>query len=126
MNELFKIPVPRDIPLPLPLPYGVLVVLLIFSFLLHILFINLMLGGSVLTLWYEIKGLRRKGYDLLALEIAKTITVNKSIAIVLGVAPLLSINVLYTVYFYCQYPDRVDVDFCYTMGCRFLYTVIYP
>ena len=100
MNELFKIPVPREIPLPLPLPYGVLVVLLIFSFLLHILFINLMLGGSVLTLWYEIKGLRKKGYDMLALEIAKTITVNKSIAIVLGVAPLLSINVLYTVYFY--------------------------
>jgi len=100
MNELFKIPVPKDIPLPLPLPYSLLVVLLIISFLLHILFINLMLGGSVLTLWYEIKGLTRKGYDMLALEIAKTITVNKSIAIVLGVAPLLSINVLYTVYFY--------------------------
>ncbi len=100
MNELFNIPVPKDIPLPLPLPYGILVALLIVSFLLHILFINLMLGGAVLTLWYEIKGLTRKGYDTLAFEIAKTITVNKSIAIVLGVAPLLSINVLYTVYFY--------------------------
>ncbi len=100
MNELFQIPVPKDIPLPLPLPYGILVVLLIFSFLLHILFINLMLGGSVLTLWYEIRGLARKEYDTLALEIARTITVNKSIAIVLGVAPLLSVNVLYTVYFY--------------------------
>src|SRR5690606_10516503 len=30
----------------------------------------------------------------------KTITVNKSLAVVLGVAPLLSINTLYTLYFY--------------------------
>lgn len=93
-------PVPRDIPLPLPLPEGVLVVLLVLSFLLHILFVNLMVGGSVLTLWAEIKGKTRPGYDTLAREIAATITVNKSLAVVMGVAPLLTINVLYTVFFY--------------------------
>ncbi len=97
---LAQIPVPKDIPLPLPLPEWLLVVILIFSFLLHILFINLMVGGSILTFWYEWKGLKNKDYDRLAREIAATITVNKSLAVVLGVAPLLSINVLYTLYFY--------------------------
>lgn len=93
-------PIPRDIALDLPLPEWVLVVLLIISFLAHIVFVNLMLGGSILTLWAQIKGLKDKEYDTLAHEIAKTITVNKSMAVVLGVAPLLSINTLYTVYFY--------------------------
>lgn len=93
-------PVPRDIPLPLPLPEWLLVILLVVSFLAHILFVNLMLGGSLLTLWAQVKGLKEKEYDTLAHEIAQTITVNKSLAVVLGVAPLLSINVLYTVYFY--------------------------
>jgi cytochrome c len=97
---LNQIPVPKDIPLPLPLPEWLLVFILVFSFLLHILFINLMIGGGVLTLWYEWRGRKNKEYDLLAREIAATITVNKSLAVVLGVAPLLSINVLYTLYFY--------------------------
>ena len=93
-------PVPKDIPLDLPLPEGVLVTLLIVSFLLHIIFINLMVGGSIVTLWAQIKGLKNKEYDTFAHEIAKTITVNKSIAVVLGVAPLLGINTLYSIYFY--------------------------
>lgn len=97
---LLQTPVPRDLPLDLPLPKEVLIVLLVFSFLLHILFVNLMVGGSILTLWSQIKGLKDKEYDTLAHEIAETITVNKSLAVVLGVAPLLSINTLYTVYFY--------------------------
>ncbi|MGG5576339.1 c-type cytochrome [Myroides sp. C15-4] len=93
-------PLPKDIPLDLPLPEWLLVLLLVVSFLAHILFVNLMVGGSIATLWAEIKGLKNKEYDTLAKEIAATITVNKSIAVVLGVAPLLSINTLYTVYFY--------------------------
>lgn len=95
-----NVPVPKDIPLPLPLPEWLLVIILVVSFLLHIIFVNLMLGGSILALVSEIKGLKNKDYDHLAHEIVKTITVNKSIAVVLGIAPLLSINVLYTVYFY--------------------------
>lgn len=93
-------PVPKDIPLNLPLPEWLLVTLLIVSFLLHIVFIQLMLGGSIVALWAQIKGLKNKEYDTFAHEIAKTITVNKSMAVVLGIAPLLSINTLYTIYFY--------------------------
>jgi cytochrome c len=98
--QIDQTPVPNDLPLDLPLPEWLLIVLLIVSFLLHIVFVNLMLGGSILTLWAQIKGLKDKDYDTLAHEIAKTITVNKSLAVVLGVAPLLSINTLYTLYFY--------------------------
>lgn len=98
--QINQTPVPNDIPLDLPLPEWLLVVLLVVSFLAHIVFVNLMLGGSLLTLWAQLKGLREKEYDVLAHEIAKTITVNKSLAVVLGVAPLLSINTLYTIYFY--------------------------
>ncbi|NDC41353.1 MAG: cytochrome C, partial [Chitinophagia bacterium] len=93
-------PVPRDIPLDLPLPEWLLVVLLVVSFLLHIIFVNLMIGGTVLTLWCQIKGLKDKDYHNLAYEISRTITVNKSLAVVLGVAPLLSISTLYAIYFY--------------------------
>lgn len=95
-----QLPIPNDLPLDLPMPEGVLKVILVISFLLHLLFINLMMGGSILCLFFEIKGLKNKEYDTLARKIADTITVNKSLAIVLGVAPLLTINVLYTLYFY--------------------------
>ena len=95
-----KTPIPHDIPLPLPAAEWLLKTLLVVSFVAHILFVNLMVGGSILTLIYEIKGRANKTYDDLAYFIAQTITVNKSLAVVLGVAPLLLINVLYTVWFY--------------------------
>jgi len=93
-------PLPHDIALQLPLPEWLLILILIVSFLVHILFVNLMVGGSLVTLWYQIKGLKVKEYDVLANEMAKTITVNKSLAVVMGIAPLLTINTLYTIYFY--------------------------
>jgi len=93
-------PIPRDIPLDLPLPEWLLIVVLIISFLLHILFVNLMIGGTLLTFVLQIIGLKNKKYDKLAKEISATVTVNKSLAVVAGVAPLLAINTLYTVYFY--------------------------
>lgn len=98
--QIDQTPVPNNLPLDLPLPEWLLIGLLVFSFLAHIVFVNLMLGGSLLTLWAQVMGLKNKEYDVLAHEIAKTITVNKSLAVVLGVAPLLSINTLYTLYFY--------------------------
>ncbi|MFC2082319.1 cytochrome C [Bacteroidota bacterium] len=93
-------PVPRDIPLPLPMPEWILVILLIISFLAHLLFVNLMVGGTFTVMVSQILGLKDKRYDKLAKEIASTVTVNKSLAVVIGVAPLLIINTLYTVYFY--------------------------
>jgi cytochrome c len=93
-------PLPRDIPLSLPADNILLQALLVMLFLIHILFVNLMVGGAWLALIMEIVGRKRADFDQLAQEITKTITVNKSLAVVLGVGPLLAINVLYTVYFY--------------------------
>lgn len=93
-------PIPRDIPLPLPADSVLLQTLLVLLFLWHILFVNLMVGGSLLTLAFQVIGRRRREFDALAKEIAATVTVNKSLAVVLGVGPLLAINVLYTVHFY--------------------------
>lgn len=95
-----SLPTPRDIPLPLPIDHFLLDTAVVVLFLAHILFVNVMLGGSTLTLIYEIIGLRKKEYDALARLWASATTVNKSMAVVLGVAPLLVVNVLYTIPFY--------------------------
>jgi cytochrome c len=93
-------PIPRDLDLPLPLDDWYLKAMLVVLFLLHILFVNLMVGGSVFTVFFEILGLNLKRYDALAQKIGQTITVNKSLAVVLGVGPLLCINLAYTTHFY--------------------------
>jgi len=93
-------PIPRDIPLPLPANATFLELLLVLAFVAHIMFVNLMVGGSIIVLGFELRGLRRPDYDKLARALATTVTVNKSLAVVLGVAPLLLINVLYTIHFY--------------------------
>jgi cytochrome c len=93
-------PLPHDIPLMLPLPEGLVKHLLVLLFLIHILFVNFMLGGQTLAVIFEFIGLWRKKYDSLAREISTTVTVSKSLAVVLGVAPLLAINLAYAIYFY--------------------------
>jgi cytochrome c len=95
-------PIPHDLTLPLPVPREILLVLLIVSFMAHLLFVNMMVGGSFLTWIFEFIGVRKKSkaWDSLAHLICQTITVNKSLAVVLGVAPLLVINVAYTIHFY--------------------------
>ncbi len=70
------------------------------AFVAHIAFVNLMVGGSILVFGFQIRGLRDRDFDALARALATTVTVNKSLAVVLGVAPLLLINVLYTIQFY--------------------------
>lgn len=94
------VPIPLDLPLPLPAVRSHLEVAIVLAFLLHILFVNLMIGGSVLTFVFQLLGRRHPDHDRLARQIGKTITVNKSLAVVLGVGPLLAMNALYTTYFY--------------------------
>jgi cytochrome c len=93
-------PVPRDLPLPLPIGETELKLLIVPLFLLHILFVNLTVGASLLGVIFEAIGRRNERYDTLARRIAETITVNKSLAVVMGVGPLLVMNLLYTVHFY--------------------------
>ncbi len=92
--------IPRDLPLPLPLPEEWLAFLIVPALLLHLLFVNLTVGAAILSVVFEIAGHRRPRYDRLARRIAETITVNKSLAVVLGIGPLLMISLLYTPQFY--------------------------
>jgi len=92
--------VPKDLPLALPAPPWLILSVLLIFFAAHILFVNLMVGGSIAVLITEIVGLRKPDWDRISRAIADTLTVNKSIAVVLGVGPLLAISVYYTPQFY--------------------------
>ena len=92
----------KDILLSLPAPVSFLKGLLVVSFLLHIVFVNFMLGGTFFGVVYRLIGRLKNDnfYDRFAREIVMTTTVTKSMAVVLGVAPLLSISLAYTKFFY--------------------------
>ncbi len=97
---LQAMPVPRDLELPLPLGEYELKIILVLLFLVHIIFVNLMLGGTAFAVVFEIIGRKIPRYDTLARRLADTVTVNKSLAVVLGVGPLLCMNLAYTIHFY--------------------------
>lgn len=94
--------VPKDLELVIPGNLGFFEILIVISFLLHILFVNITVGSSVLAVGQEIKGIRKKCVktDVLAEQLSTHTSVLKSIAVVMGIAPLLLISVMYTQYFY--------------------------
>ncbi|QEO62804.1 cytochrome c class I [Bacillus altitudinis] len=94
--------IPKDLDLPIPGNIGILEILIVVSFLLHILFVNITVGSSALAVFQEIKGIysKREEDDLLAYQLSHHTSVLKSIAVVLGIAPLLIISIMYTQYFY--------------------------
>ena len=69
----------KDILLPLPAPLVFLKALLVVSFLLHIIFVNLMIGGTFFGVLYRILGRCKKDdfYTRFAAEIVMTTTVTK-------------------------------------------------
>ena len=83
-------------------PYFVFVFLLIFTFFLHILFVNLTIGGSLLILLSRYLGKNAKNnlYYEIAEELGAVNTFNISLTVTTGVAPLLFIQVIYSSFFY--------------------------
>ncbi|PLY01528.1 MAG: hypothetical protein C0624_10270 [Desulfuromonas sp.] len=80
---------------PMGLPFYPVVFqgLMVLTFALHIVMINLVVGSLLLALWGRFSG---KGYPLrLAHALARGVTVILSVAIVLGVAPLLFVQTIY-------------------------------
>lgn len=90
------------IPWEMPGPLWLFKPLLVFSFILHLLFVNWMLGTMAMSVITEYLG--RRNEDQRCLRLARDLTkwsiVNKSMAIVLGVAPLLLVSVVYTGFIY--------------------------
>lgn len=99
MNNL---PISSDNILPIPAPTGLLEVLIILTFILHILFVNFTLSLTAGAVGLEITGKIKNNslLDQMAKSCSFHASIHKSIAVVLGVAPLLIISVIYTQYFY--------------------------
>ncbi|WP_332646907.1 cytochrome ubiquinol oxidase subunit I [Lysinibacillus sp. 54212] len=104
MNNFVLAFITNDIALPIPASIGLLEVLIIVTFILHILFVNFTISLSSSAVLLEVLGIvkKNKHYDEMARISSLHASVHKSIAVVLGVGPLLIISVIYTQYFYAS------------------------
>ncbi|MGC9519978.1 MAG: hypothetical protein ACP5FP_10035 [Desulfuromonadaceae bacterium] len=93
-NAAALIPTPDAI----PVPWGWFYVLLMLTFLLHLLVMNAMLGGGIITLISSIRGGDQN--ILLSKEFSYKWPYTIAFAVNLGVAPLLFIQVLYGHFIY--------------------------
>lgn len=99
MNDTLIIPSPEV--LPLPAPASLLHGLLLLTFLLHLLFMNGLVGGAVIALWSRLRS--RTADDLhsdLATRIGKLLPTLMAATVTFGVAPLLFLQALYGRYFF--------------------------
>ncbi len=87
----------RD-PFGVPFFPWVFQLLMVLTFALHILFVNLVVGGIAVAVYEHFKGgdFNRR----LSKALAQVSTINLSVAIVLGVAPLLFVQVIYDPFWY--------------------------
>jgi len=85
------------IPIPdiLPAPWGIFEILGVLTFVLHILFINVVVGGSIFILINRLRGntndIKQQLHGATALKIPGLI----ALSVTIGVAPLLFVQVLY-------------------------------
>jgi cytochrome c len=102
----FKI-IPGDIPLPLPTMgldfmepffHGLLIV----SWVVHILFINVLLGASFASVYFNSKGAKEKNpvFDRVGYLLTTPVTISENMGALWGVAPLLLVSILITPLFY--------------------------
>lgn len=98
---------PNDIPLPLPtgglvfLDYTFLL-LLVVSWVVHIVFINVLLGASLGSVYLNYVGYKNnsKVHDRAAYLLTTPVTISENMGALWGVAPLLLVSILYTPLFY--------------------------
>jgi len=99
--------IPGDIPLPLPTMgldfmepffHGLLVV----AWVVHILFINVLLGASLASVYFNSKGAKEKNsvLDRVAYLLTTPVTISENMGALWGVAPLLLVSILITPLFY--------------------------
>ena len=91
-------PLPAPDPLFLPLPPGVLKALLTATFALHLMAVNLAVGGTILLACHALRG-RAQDRELLR-RLGPVLPPALTFTITLGVAPLLFLQLLYGQFFY--------------------------
>ena len=104
---MFKF-IPNDIPLPLPMGglESVLVpvfhALLVLTFVIHIGFINVLIGASFGSVWFNLLGVIKgnKTYDRVAYLLTTPVTISENMGALWGVAPLLIVSVMFTAFWY--------------------------
>ena len=87
-------------PHTIPVHWGWLYFFLILTFYLHLLFMNAMLGISVIALFYEFKPGRDETSAALSRDISRKLIFFAAFAVNLGVAALLFLQVLYGQFLY--------------------------
>jgi hypothetical protein len=96
--DVMLIGVPTADPLPLAAPAAVFQALLLLTSVLHLVAMNLLVGGAALSLGLRIAG--RDAHLRLAQTIARALPTLVAATVTLGVAPLLFVQVLYGRLFY--------------------------
>jgi hypothetical protein len=91
-------PIPLPDPLLLPLPPAALKALLLVTFTLHLMAVNLGVGGSFITAVHALRG-RPEDRDLVR-RFAPLLPAAVTFAITLGIAPLLFVQLTYGPFFY--------------------------
>jgi cytochrome c len=121
--------IPLNIPLAIPGGYELLHYLLIFTFIVHILFVAMMIGGTYWSILFVLIGRSDPFYRRLAKETLDTVTINKSIAVILGIAPLLLISLIYTIYWFpatqITYPYFLSIIWLVILAFLTLYVYKY-
>lgn len=92
---LTNLPIPRIDPMPAPGPIWLLRTLLLLTFFLHLLFMNTLLGGTVIAFVCTLRRKRSLFAAQLAGELGRILPVVFAFTITLGVAPLLFLQVMY-------------------------------
>jgi len=92
--------IPAPVPVPLPAPPWLLEALLVFTFILHLVPMNFLLGGVVMLAVSSFRGYRDAKHREFTRRAAQSLPVVVAFTITLGVAPLLFLQVLYGQLFY--------------------------
>lgn len=87
-------------PMGIPFYPVVFQILMVLTFALHIMFVNFTVGTSALALYGHLK--KDKYWTRLSKAMAKAVSANVSIAMLLGVAPLLFVQVVYDPFWYAS------------------------
>jgi len=90
-----RVPVPTADPMPLPGPVWLMMALLLVTFLLHLLAMNLTVGGTAIALLCTLRRKSDAFAGRLAADLLRVLPVSLAFTITLGVAALLFVQVLY-------------------------------
>lgn len=92
--------IPAPVPIPLPAPAWLVHLLMVFTFILHLVLMNFLVGGSVILTVSSFLGRRDTRHRELVRRGARAMPPVVAFTITLGVAPLLFLQLLYGQFFY--------------------------